>query len=40
MRLGPQTERMFIALAEIHMQMLRQVRGALSTDTTPIRTRA
>jgi hypothetical protein len=31
---------MFIALAEIHMHMRRQVSGALSTDATPIRARA
>jgi hypothetical protein len=35
-----QTDCMFIALAEIHMHMRRQVAGALSTDPTPIRTRA
>ena len=40
MCLRTHTERMFIALAEIHMYMLRQVRGALSTDATPKRTRA
>jgi hypothetical protein len=37
---GAQTERMFIALAGIKMLMRRQVTGALSTDPTPIRTRA
>jgi hypothetical protein len=37
---GAQTDRMFIAFAEIHMHMRRHLLGALSTDPTPIRTRA
>jgi hypothetical protein len=31
---------MFIAFAEIHMHMRRRVAGALSTDTSPRKSRA